>query len=526
MTMTQYLKRQTLAAALLALTAAPAAQASLLWYSALDGDATAIVGSDPASTNGSPTATADRYGNAASAVLFDGDDSYIISPEVASLSAGTISLWVRSDSTVSGDIGPIGVGGSGSGEAEYFSIVRPSHNSGANTDEYRVDLDDGDNGIGRLDVYAHNVPHNNWHLLVATFTGAGTLELYLDGASVGTNSLAGGEATIDPTNDWVLGAERTSARYWTGAIDDAAIYDHVVTSEQVYNLYLGAATPTGLDAPTFSGIAKDSFQTTEDGDGGTYYDDGGNINVHATNPYVVSGTVGFSAAKPWGGSGTTNIQTDNDGPADGGLHHNLLSGELDGALQLKAKDPRDQHREIDAAIPVSDTYYMSVLLHANKIEETNVMSIGFNDGGNDRDEGFHVGFDGDQIAVFAGGSTFDLQQYELDTTYLVVLRMGVDASGNETLSAWVGADMDGLLGHRLNNVSLESFAGVADLGYLTTKIDGSLVETDDRLWWFDEVRLATSLTDLGVYEGAFAPTPAALPAGLALMSLIGLRRRR
>lgn len=526
MTLIKTLKRQALAALLFTFAAYPGAgaQASLVWYSALDGDGAAIVGSDPVSTTGSPTATADRFGNVSSAMLFDGNDNYIISPEVAALTEGTFSLWVRSDSIVSGDIGPIAVGGSGGGSNDqYFSFVRPSYSGGTNTDTYRIDLDDGD-GIGRLDAQAGGVNHSQWHHVVGTFVAGSTVKLYVDGALANTDSLAGGKATITPTFDWVIGAERTSSRFWTGAIDDAAIFTSAITDEQVYNLYLGVATPQNLDAPAFAGIAKDSFQTSEDGDGGLYYDDGGNILAHATNPTVVSGTVGFSAAKPWTGSSTSNLQADNDGPAAGGLHHNLLSDELDGALQLKAKDPRDQHREIDAAIPVSDTYYMSALIHANKIENTNVMSIGFNDGGNDRDEGFHIGFDGDQIAVFAGGSTFDLQTFALNTTYLVVLKMDVDASGNETLNAWVGADFGGLLNQSLINVSLESFAGLGDLAFLTTKINGSGIDTDDRLWWFDEVRLASSLTDLGIFEGALAPTPAALPAGLALMAMMGVPR--
>jgi hypothetical protein len=525
MTLMKTLKRQTLAALLIALAAAfpgVAAQASLVWYSGLDGDATAVVGSDPITTNGSPTATADRFGDAASAVLFDGNDNFILAPEVAALTAGTLSAWVRTDSATGIERGILAVGGSGVGQTEYFTVMRVSPSGGA--DQYRADVDDGDDGITRIDAQAGGVSQGQWHHIAATFVAGSTVKLYVDGALVSSDSLAGGEAAIDPQNNWVLGGERTNERFWIGAIDDAAIYTNAITDEQVYNLYLGVAAPTALDAPSFNGIAKDSFQTTEDGAGGTY-DDDQNIFSHATNPSVVTGTVGFSAAKPWTGSNTSNFQPDNDGPANGGLHHNLLSDELDGALQLKAKDPRNQHRQLDAVIPASDTYYMSALLHAGKNESNLNMSIGFNDGSNDRDEGFHIGFNGDRIAVFAGGSTYDLRTFALNTTYLVVLKMDVDASGNETLSAWVGADMDGLLSPELVDISLESFAGIGDLSFLTTKINANNV-SEDRLWWFDEVRLATSLTDLGLFEGALAPTPAALPAGLALMSLMGLRQRR
>ena len=64
-------------------------------------------------------------------------------------------------------------------------------------------------------------------------------------------------------------------------------------------------------------------------------------------------------------------------PTTRALTHNLLSGELDGAAQLKAKDPRTIDRQLDTTIPEASTYYMSALLHATETEEINLMSVGF-----------------------------------------------------------------------------------------------------------------------------------------------------
>ena len=74
-------------------------RAGLIWHSALDGDAIAIVGSDGVPT-GTPTAIPDLNANVNGAVLFGGQsdqDYYTVPPALASFTAGSISAWVRPD---------------------------------------------------------------------------------------------------------------------------------------------------------------------------------------------------------------------------------------------------------------------------------------------------------------------------------------------------------------------------------------------------------------------------------------------
>ena len=308
-----------------------------------------------------------------------------------------------------------------------------------------------------------------------------------------------------------------------GAGSTGGIFDEL----RISNTALSAAS--FLNAEQFTGIAKDSFLTTTSGTAGTYVHEGPLYNsTNTSNIAVTEGTVGFSVDKVWGGSSTSNISLRSDAPDDGGLTHNLLSGELEGAARLKVKDPRVLERQLDATIPESSVYYMSALLHATKTEEGNVTSVGFSGADDNRNTGFHIGFNGDNIALFAGGNAYDLLPgaYQEDITYLVLAELLVDASGNETLNAYFSLDGESGFHVGLTDLSVETFSSVADLGYLQFIINGNGV-SDVHEWWIDEVRLATTIADLGV-DFSVVPEPSTLV--LALFGLLGLafygRRRR
>lgn len=113
----------------------------------------------------------------------------------------------------------------------------------------------------------------------------------------------------------------------------------------------------------------------------------------------------------------------------------------------------------------------------------------------------------------------------LDETHLVILKIEVNDGGfNETLSLWVDP----------TDVSSELALGAADFttggGGLTNSaglfgtnafdrlsLHGG--DLEDTLVRFDGLALGTTLA------GVVVPTPAALPAGLALMALVAIRRR-
>ena len=202
--------------------------AAIVWSSPLDGNANSADGNGVAT--GTPTATLDLNGNAGGAVLFNGStDFFTITPTVSSFSAGSLSIWARIDSDPANvETGPIAIGASGGDATQYFILQN------GNDSLWRGDVDDG---TARLDVKSTAAPTQGvWQHLVLTFAIGGNLTMYVDGvAQADVQALA--NTTLTPTNDWLIGTERTTERFFTGALDDARIYDNELSSGDVTTLF-------------------------------------------------------------------------------------------------------------------------------------------------------------------------------------------------------------------------------------------------------------------------------------------------
>ena len=423
----------------------------------------------------------------------------------------TIEFWVQTDE----------------GDAGLFTRSTGSTGKTFGTDgvvitdpdavDVRYFVDDGLGGSTQKDfTNVANTPAGWQHMAFTYEKATGIGSLYADGNAVATDDGADNLGLVwgAGTANALLGKDADGGPAPSGGVFDELRISNVALSPASF-----------LNAVPFTGIAKDSFLTTQYGTAGTYYDDVRLFN--GVNNAITEGTVGFSAAKEWGGGtgDTSNYDLDNDSAATGGLTHNLLTGELEGALRLKAKDPRRLERQLEVAVPLETTYYISALLHATKIEAANVMSIGFSNGNEDRGEGVHIGFNGDNIAVFAGGTAFDLLPgaVTLGETYLVLAELTANPGSPDTLTVFYAMDGDAEFSLGLYGQSVETFSSVADLGYLQVHLDGSGINTNDRLWWMDEVRLASTISDLGI-DPATIPEPAT--GALAAAGLAGLVRRR
>jgi len=215
-----------------------AAYAGLIWHSALNSDATAIVGGDGVAT-GTPTAVPDLNGNPGGAVLFGGDsdqDYYTITPTLGSFTAASMSAWVRPDTVNNTEDGFLAVGASGGGATRYFTVM----NRASGDSKWRVDLDDGSS---RRDVLSDATPvAGTWLHMVLTFdsaaAGSEQLRMYVDSVLQGDVQSIGGDN--DPyifTNNWLIGTEQTDSRFFDGAIDDVRIYDHELSPAEISALF-------------------------------------------------------------------------------------------------------------------------------------------------------------------------------------------------------------------------------------------------------------------------------------------------
>jgi len=117
--------------------------------------------------------------------------------------------------------------------------------------------------------------------------------------------------------------------------------------------------------------------------------------------------------------------------------------------------------------------------------------------------GMHIGYyrtnDVNYLAAFAGGNTYPLLELAgglVGNLYQVVLKLDVDASGNETLTAWYAADGDLTLTPGLAATDVGDIwqaAGDLDTFTLQTQEGG---ESNVQLGRFDEMRFGTSVADV------------------------------
>ena len=215
------------------------ASAAMVWHSALDGDATAIVGPNGVA-NGSPTAITDMNGNPNGAVKFDGSSDYYNLGTIAStLSAGSMSFWARTD-VHGNDKGAIAMGVSGGGSAEYFVIQDRSDGS------WRSDVD---NGASRLDAFDNDPPvtTGTWHHVAATFAAGGSLKVYINGTQQTDVQALSAAHDLANLGNWLVGAERVGSRFYNGALDDVRLYDNELSALEVSAL--NAAGPLYVPEP-------------------------------------------------------------------------------------------------------------------------------------------------------------------------------------------------------------------------------------------------------------------------------------
>lgn len=275
----------TLAAALMIQAVTVPLHANLIWRSALDGNANAEIGvSGTAGGAMGALGTEDKNGKPDGALLFDGA-SYFDIGRLGPLNAGSISIWLRQDVN-SGERGAVGVGASGGGTDAYFSFM-----SAAGT--VRADLDDG---ALRRTYNGPLLTVGQWYHVVVTFdsnpTGSQQLRIYVDGALFGTPAgIANDIAPYVMTHNGLVGSERTTERFWNGALDDLRIYDNELTAAEVSALF----------------SAGPQFGTSGDADG-----DG--------LPDIWEVANGLSASD----NGSVNINNGPNGDLDGDTVSNLL----------------------------------------------------------------------------------------------------------------------------------------------------------------------------------------------------------
>ncbi len=179
-----------------------------------------------------PTWTTGIRGNA---IQFDGSDDYVNTSQSSTfnLTSYTISAWVNTTNTA--------------GYQDIFENGGSAYNAGG----YALTIDRDIGGFAAVDCFTINATggqyqqvqgttnmsshKNEWHHLVCSFDGT-TTRLYVDGVQEGSDTTPV-ITMVTPPFATHIGAIAENSQYFTGRIDEVALYNRSLADYEIARLY-------------------------------------------------------------------------------------------------------------------------------------------------------------------------------------------------------------------------------------------------------------------------------------------------
>ena len=181
-------------------------------------------------------------GSGSTAFTFDGSDKLVTSQAELAPNVFSLATWFKTTSTTGGSL--INMGNAQSGDSSTYNS---SSKDPSNPDRTIYLSPSGTVNFGVWARGAHTVSttktynDGTWHQAVATMDTGG-MRLYVDGSLVGT--LATTYAGINVTGYWRVGGDKLtgwpgnpSTGYYTGSLDQVAIYPSVLSAAEVSSQY-------------------------------------------------------------------------------------------------------------------------------------------------------------------------------------------------------------------------------------------------------------------------------------------------
>lgn len=225
-----------------------------------------------------------------SAITFDGVDDRIdlVGYTQTSVNQYTIAVWVRSNGTGN----RVFVQNRGAGTGRSLTLGMGTNPGGCTATNGRVSfgLDSDTIWIGRC-ASAGAINDNNWHHVVGVWSGtagvavaATQFTIYIDGVSIATTNRSVGTAPNAPitgSGDTKVGRHDAWAVFYTGQLDEVAIWTRALSATEVEQLYRRGAnrvkfqiracvSPDCSDNPTWLG---------PDGSSSTFFTELNNNNI-------------------------------------------------------------------------------------------------------------------------------------------------------------------------------------------------------------------------------------------------------
>jgi len=235
------------------ISTAPTTPASGLYLSyPFTGNTLDVSGSNNGTIHGGVTAATDRYNATSHAYTFNGSSGYI-STATAVAAPGpqnfSISVWFNTSSP-----GGLLVGYSASqtgGGTQYDRHIYMDDSGYIYFGLYTTATNTA-NTINSTSTYADG----SWHHAVATCSTTAGSCLYIDGELQASSATMNTPETYTGNGYWRVGYNQLSGwsntpgnPYFTGSLDDIAIYNTTISASQVYTLYGAGSTPVCANSP-------------------------------------------------------------------------------------------------------------------------------------------------------------------------------------------------------------------------------------------------------------------------------------
>ena len=185
------------------------------------------------------------YGTNTKALDFDGGGDYVSVAHSSDLSisgAMSITAWVNPDSLSGFPMFVSKRASSGHAYQFYSTSNKLNYNNGTITQS------------------TGSISTSTWTHVGVTFDGSGNVAFYINGSSAGTASAA----TTNPTNTQAVYLGRAyNGNYFNGKMDEVAIFNSVLTSSQISNIYSNKLYPEMVSFWRFEDDVTDSVGSND-----------------------------------------------------------------------------------------------------------------------------------------------------------------------------------------------------------------------------------------------------------------------
>lgn len=450
----------------------------LVGYWKLDEASGSVLDATGSNTGTNSGATPNQAGKINTAYSFNGTNSGIIVNNTA-FNFGTatdfsFSAWVKT--TYGSDQFII---------AKYNTGYTPGIMLGTDQNKPYACIRDGvGSGANEIVIVSGttNINDNNWHFVVATFDRDGYLRLFLDGSEQASASISSLAETVNNSNNFCIGfRDYASLPYvFNGSIDEAGVWNRVLSSTEILTLYNGGA---GLTYP---------FTST-------------NYTLTTTPSPTAGGNITLS---PAGGTYTFGTSVTATANTNSGYTFSGWSGAATGTTN-PVSITMDANKSLTATFTTATTYSLTITTPTNGTITASPAGPNYASGTTvsltaNPSSGYQLSAWGESLSGTTNPATLTMNANKTVSATFVPVSGGSDNLGNHTAtqnlklgSFWLSSDggSEGIRVDANGNIGI----GIAPLTSTLLTVNGKILAK--------EVEVVSSITSDYVFEPEYILMP-------------------